>query len=254
MARSSCPASSTPTITSSKRRCAASSPTAFSSMTDVRRSEYNYYETILQNFSMQSIGRKTSTSTNCSARIAQLDTGVTTVMDVSQIHHSPEHSDAPIEGAAATPAAAPSSAISRAGATGAKYPQDAQRIKEQYFASDDQLLTMVMGGEIYIPGYEAAWKIGRELGLPIALHVVGTFGMARNVRRTGGGGRVRRGQHLHPHDRHVRHGLADSGRCRSARVAGGADRDADAPRHAADPEMRSISACSPRFPATSNAP
>jgi 5-methylthioadenosine/S-adenosylhomocysteine deaminase len=34
-----------------------------------------------------------------------------------------------------------------------------------------------MGGEIYIPGYEDVWKLGRELGLPIALHVVGTFGM-----------------------------------------------------------------------------
>ena len=36
---------------------------------------------------------------------------------------------------------------------------------------------MFMGGEIYLPGYEEAWKVGRELGLPIALHVVGTFGM-----------------------------------------------------------------------------
>ena len=36
---------------------------------------------------------------------------------------------------------------------------------------------MFMGGEIYLPGYEEAWKVGRELNLPIALHVVGTFGM-----------------------------------------------------------------------------
>jgi cytosine/adenosine deaminase-related metal-dependent hydrolase len=36
---------------------------------------------------------------------------------------------------------------------------------------------MVMGGEIYLPGYEEAWKVGRDLNLPIALHVVGTFGM-----------------------------------------------------------------------------
>ena len=50
--------------------------------------------------------------------------------------------------------------------------------REEHFSSDDQLLTMVMGGEIYLPGYERAWEIGRELGLPIALHVVGTFGMA----------------------------------------------------------------------------
>ena len=26
-----------------------------------------------------------------------------------------------------------------------------------------------MGGEIYLPGYENAWKVGRELDLPIAL-------------------------------------------------------------------------------------
>jgi 5-methylthioadenosine/S-adenosylhomocysteine deaminase len=49
--------------------------------------------------------------------IAQLDAGVTTVMDVSQIHHSPEHSDAAIEGSGTRDAAA-SSAISKAGGTG----------------------------------------------------------------------------------------------------------------------------------------
>ena len=32
------------------------------------------------------------------AGVAQIDAGVTAVMDVSQIHHSPEHSDAAIEG------------------------------------------------------------------------------------------------------------------------------------------------------------
>ena len=26
---------------------------------------------------------------------------------------------------------------------------------------------MVMGAEIYLPGYEAAWATGRELGLPL---------------------------------------------------------------------------------------
>jgi cytosine/adenosine deaminase-related metal-dependent hydrolase len=36
---------------------------------------------------------------------------------------------------------------------------------------------MVMGGEIYLPFHEEAWAIGRELNIPIALHVVGTFGM-----------------------------------------------------------------------------
>ena len=108
--------------------------------------------------------------------LAQLDAGVTTVMDVSQIHHSAEHSDAAIEG------------LRDAGRRGVfgyfegwwegkEYPTGARRIRERYFASDDSLLTMVMGGEIYIEGYEEAWKIGRELDLQIALHVVTTFGM-----------------------------------------------------------------------------
>ncbi len=135
----------------------------------------NYYETILQSFSM--VYRPQDVYINeLFGGIAQLDAGVTTVMDVSQIHHSPEHSDAAVEG------------LRDAGRRGvfgyfegwgerAKYPQDAARLREQYFSSDDQLLTMVMGGEIYLPGYEEAWRVGRELGLPIALHVVGTFGM-----------------------------------------------------------------------------
>lgn len=135
----------------------------------------NYYDTILQQFSM--VYRPEDVYINeLFGGIAQLDAGVTTVMDVSQIHHSPEHSDAVIEALRDT---------GRRGVFGyfegwgenAQYPKDARRIKSEWFSSNDQLLTMVMGGEIYISGYEAAWEIGRELDLPIALHVVGTFGM-----------------------------------------------------------------------------
>jgi 5-methylthioadenosine/S-adenosylhomocysteine deaminase len=85
--------------------------------------------------------------------IAQLDAGVTTVMDVSQIHHSPEHSDAAIEGLRDAGRRSVFGYFEGWGDR-AKYPQDARRIKEQYFSSDDQLMTMVMGGEIYLPGYE----------------------------------------------------------------------------------------------------
>lgn len=139
-------------------------------------SKFNYYEYILQKFSM--VYRPEDVYINeLFGGLSQLDAGVTTVMDVSQIHHSPEHSDAAILG------------LRDAGRRGvfgyfegwgdqAEYPLDAKRIRKQHFSSDDQLLSMVMGGEIYLPGYEQAWQIGRELGLPIALHVVGTFGMA----------------------------------------------------------------------------
>jgi 5-methylthioadenosine/S-adenosylhomocysteine deaminase len=71
------------------------------------------------------------------------------------------------------------------------HPGGARRIREQYFSSDDQLLSMVMGGEIYIEGYEEMWEIGRELDLQIALHVVDTFGMTPTFDELGEEGRVR---------------------------------------------------------------
>src|SRR6202044_449302 len=110
------------------------------------------------------------------AGISQIDAGVTGVLDVSQIHHSPEHSDAAIEGLRLAGRRAVFGYFEGWG-DATKYPGDARRIRERYFASDDQLLSMFMGGEIYLSGYEKAWEIGRELSLPIALHVVGTFSM-----------------------------------------------------------------------------
>jgi len=138
-------------------------------------SRLNYYETMLQTFSLHYRPQDVHIS-ELFGSLSQIDAGVTTVMDVSQIHHSPEHSDAAID------------ALRQAGRRAvfgyfegwgehSRYPDDAARLRRQYFAGDDGLLTMVMGGEIYLPGHEKAWAIGRELGLPIALHVVGTFGM-----------------------------------------------------------------------------
>jgi 5-methylthioadenosine/S-adenosylhomocysteine deaminase len=108
--------------------------------------------------------------------LSQLDAGVTTVHDISQIHHSPEHSDAAIKGIADSGRRTAYGYFEGHGDK-TKYPDDAARIKKQYFSSDDQLITMIMGGEIYLPGYEKAWRIGRDLNLPISAHIVGTLGM-----------------------------------------------------------------------------
>ncbi len=110
--------------------------------------------------------------------LAQLDDGVTTVHDVSQIHHSPQHSDAAIKGIMDSGRRAAFGYFESAGGVaGNQYPTDARRIKRQYFSSSDQLVTMIMGGEIYLPGFQTAWQIGRELGLMIAAHIVAPFGM-----------------------------------------------------------------------------
>jgi 5-methylthioadenosine/S-adenosylhomocysteine deaminase len=118
--------------------------------------------------------------------LSQLDAGVTTSHDISQIHHSPEHSDAAIKGSADSGRRIAfgyfeSAAANLDGFRG-EYPEDARRIKKQYFSSDDQLMTMTMGGEIYLlpqpEVYTASWTIGRELGLQVVAHIVGSFGMA----------------------------------------------------------------------------
>jgi len=138
-------------------------------------SAHNYYGSILQRLSMGYRPQDVYIN-ELFGGVAQIDAGVTTVMDISQIHHSPEHSDAAIEGLRAAGRRAAFGYFEGWGDK-AKYPGDAARIRNQHFASSDQLLSMFMGGEIYLPGYEDAWKAGRELNLPIALHVVGTFGM-----------------------------------------------------------------------------
>lgn len=105
-------------------------------------------------------------------RLAQLDAGVTTVLDTSQIHHTPEHSDAAVQALTDAGARTAFGYWPGDGRPESLFPQDAHRLRGQYFSSDDRLVTMVMGGEIaYGPeAITATWKIARELDLLIAAH------------------------------------------------------------------------------------
>jgi len=112
--------------------------------------------------------------------LSQLDNGVTTVLDVSQIHHSPQHSDAAIKALFDTGRRAAFGYFESAGGVaGNQYPQDAVRIKNQWFSSSDQLVHMVMGGEVYLGDAttQQSWTIGRQLGLQIAAHILSPFGI-----------------------------------------------------------------------------
>jgi cytosine/adenosine deaminase-related metal-dependent hydrolase len=117
--------------------------------------------------------------------LSQLDDGVTTVHDVSQIHHSPEHSDAAIQALFDTGRRAAFGYFESAGAAvigtnpGNQYPQDAVRIKKQWFSSGDQLVHMIMGGEVYLGDAttQQSWTIGRQLDLQIAAHILSPFGI-----------------------------------------------------------------------------
>src|SRR5438132_1672912 len=141
--------------------------------------DINYYQYILLTFAP--VYRPEDVYINeLFGSLSQLDDGVTTVHDISQIHHSPAHSDAAIQGILDSGRRAAFGYFEGAGLTHGpdyKYPDDAIRIKKQFFSSNDQLITMIMGGEIYLPGYERAWQIGRQLGLEVAAHILSPFGM-----------------------------------------------------------------------------
>jgi 5-methylthioadenosine/S-adenosylhomocysteine deaminase len=138
----------------------------------------NYFQKILLTFAPVYRPQDVYISTLFGS-LSQLDAGVTTVFDISQIHHSQAHSDATIAALKDSERRAVFGYFESAGnVPGNQYPSDARRIKQRYFSSSDQLLTMFMGGEIYLPDYDKAWALGRELGIPIAAHIVGPFGMA----------------------------------------------------------------------------
>jgi 5-methylthioadenosine/S-adenosylhomocysteine deaminase len=134
--------------------------------------------------------------------LSQLDDGVTTVHDVSQIHHSPQHSDAAIQALFDTGRRAAFGFFESAGANilgtnpGNKYPTDAPRIKKQWFSSSDQLVHMIMGGEVYLgdPTTDLSWTIGRQLDLQIAAHILSPFGIRpifdKLAAGTGGNGNI----------------------------------------------------------------
>jgi 5-methylthioadenosine/S-adenosylhomocysteine deaminase len=117
--------------------------------------------------------------------LSQLDDGVTTVHDVSQIHHTPQHSDAAVQALFDTGRRAAFGYFEGAGegvtvnTPGYAYPQDAFRLVKKWFSSSDQLVHMIMGGEVYLgpATLEKSWTIGRQLGLQIAAHILSPFGI-----------------------------------------------------------------------------
>src|SRR5438874_7022800 len=136
------------------------------------------------------------------AGLNHLADGVTTLHDVSQIQHSPQHSDAAIQALFDTGRRAAFGYFESAGANilgtnpGNKYPTDARRIKKQWFSSSDQLVHMIMGGEVYLgdPSTDLSWTIGRQLGLQVAAHILSPFGIRpvfdQLAAGTGGNGHI----------------------------------------------------------------
>src|ERR1700730_3152152 len=101
-----------------------------------------------------------------STALALLDMGTTTVVDLSQVNHTPEHTDALIQALrdAGTRAVF---GYSRGIGPRAQYPQDIERLRRTYFGSSDQLLTLALGVALDPKIYEFA----RQAGVRALAHV-----------------------------------------------------------------------------------
>ena len=104
-----------------------------------------------------------------SGALRALDSGITSVVDISQVSNTPEHSDAMVKGLKESGVRA-RYAYQRGYGPGAKYPGDIARIRKQHFTSEDQLVTLALGTGIN----KEQWQLARDLGLRNYCHVVGS--------------------------------------------------------------------------------
>jgi cytosine/adenosine deaminase-related metal-dependent hydrolase len=139
---------------------------------------------------------------NLAGALECLNAGITTLVDWSHINNTPEHPDAAIRALTDTGIRA-QYAYGSANTSLAAYwfeskiaipGDDVRRIRNEYFASDDGLLTL--GLATRGPGFcvndvvASEWALARELGIPITVHVAmgrlaGRFGMVKQLHDLG---------------------------------------------------------------------
>src|ERR1051326_4681582 len=98
--------------------------------------------------------------------LAMIDMGTTGIVDISQVAHSPEHSDSNIK-ALQDAGIRAVFAYSRGAGPANRYPQDIGRLRRTYFSSRDQLLTLAMATSVEPDTCRAA----RDAGVQAVLHI-----------------------------------------------------------------------------------
>jgi len=106
--------------------------------------------------------------------LGMIDMGTTTAVDTSQVSHTPEHSDACIRALKESGIRAVY-AYWRGSGPDVQYPQDIVRLRQTYFSSQDQLLTLAMGASLDAKIFAYA----REVGVRTVSH-----GVNSNTERT----------------------------------------------------------------------
>jgi cytosine/adenosine deaminase-related metal-dependent hydrolase len=130
-----------------------------------------------------------------------IDAGVTTILDWSHINNTPDHSDEAIHGLHDARLRAvycygnPNTCLADWWyASTLNAPDDIRRVRDQYFSSEDGLLTLAMGTRG--PGFctpevvQHDWALAREVGAPISVHVgmgpyAGRFSMVEQLNGLG---------------------------------------------------------------------
>ncbi len=95
-----------------------------------------------------------------------IDMGTTAIVDLSQISHTPEHSDACIRALQDSGIRAVY-AYSRGLGPATQYPQDISRLQRSYFSTKDQLLTLALGVALDAK----AFGVARDAGVRAVLHI-----------------------------------------------------------------------------------
>lgn len=114
--------------------------------------------------------------------VSALDSGITTMLDWSHVQNSPEHADAAIHAlrdsgirgvfAHGWPLVEGNSWMFN---SGRGHPQDIRRLRQQYFSSDDQLLTLAMAARGPEMAQRDVWlddlRLARELDIRSSIHM-----------------------------------------------------------------------------------
>jgi cytosine/adenosine deaminase-related metal-dependent hydrolase len=126
-----------------------------------------------------------------------IDAGVTTLLDWSHINNTPEHADEAIRGLQDAKLRSvycygnPNTSLAAWWYTSElEAPEDIRRVRDQYFSSDDGLITLAMGTRG--PGFctpevvKHDWELARDVGAPISVHAgmgpyAGRFSMVKQL-------------------------------------------------------------------------
>src|SRR6202521_5846224 len=101
------------------------------------------------------------------ASLNQINAGVTTTVDTSQVSLTPAHTDACIAGLKESGRRAVF-AYSAGVGPASQFPQDITRLRKQYFSSGDQLLTLALHAAVSADH----WKLARSVGAPVVSHFI----------------------------------------------------------------------------------